>query len=540
MDDATRPGLNRRDLGRLAAGLGVAGLLPGTARAAPRRGGTLTAALPYDLDTLNPYATGFLGDVQACVIEGLLAPNEHAEYVPVLAAQVPTVENGLIKIAPDGKTMSITYRLRPGVTWHDGAPFTSDDVRFTWMAIKDPKFIGEGKDGTQDIDSIDTPDPLTAVVNYHTVTPTFPSTLFSVGILPAHLLEGKNLNADPWLDKPVGTGPFMVTEFRRGQYVIVDRNPNYWRRDEAGALLPYLDRIVFKPIADQTAMITQLKAREVQFAYTVPYPQAPQIKAMPDMDVIENRILSWQYLTFNFRNPLLQDLAVRQAIATAINKTAICRALGGYPYAVKSVVVPTFAYYDPDTPDHAFDPAKAGAILQAAGYVPGSDGVRARGGTRLSLRITCQAGLTADEIAEQIIVQNLKAIGIEAVTDNKSGVALREARYKGGYDLLYARWLTSASPNYSVFYGSKGALNGMGYNNPELDDVLDRVEHTMGDAERKQLFKEMQRIIATDLPTVPTTSNVNLIAVTKKLKNFVANPTNRTDFIDTSRWYLEA
>ncbi len=544
MDDfgpinASRATLGRRALAKGAIGLGIAAALPGAAYA-QRRGGTLTAALPYDSDTLNPYATGYLGDVQACVIEGLLAPNDKTAYVPVLAREVPTLDNGGIKVALDGKTMTITYHLRPGIKWHDGAPLTSADIRFTWEAIKDPRFLGEGKDGTQDIDSIDTPDELTAVVNYHTVTPTFPSTLFSVGILPKHILEGKNLMSDPWADKPIGTGPFMVTEFKRGQYIICDRNPNYWRKDDAGNALPYLDRIVFKPMPDQTAMITQLKAREIQFAYTLPYPQASQIAAMPDMEVIQNRILSWQYLTFNFRNPILQDIAVRQAVAHAINKSAIARALGGYPYPVKSVVVPNFPYYDPDTPDHPYDPAKAASILQAAGYVPGSDGVRAKGPARLSFRIVCQAGLTADEIAEQVIIANLKAIGIEAITDNKAGVALREARYKGGYDLLYARWLTSASPNYSVFYGSKGPNNGMGYSNPELDEVLYKVEHTMGDAERKELFKKMQAIIGTDLPTIPTTSNVNLIAVTKKLKNFVANPTNRTDFIDTSRWYLES
>ena len=268
--------------------------------------------------------------------------------------------------------MTITYHLRPGVKWHDGAPLTSADIRFTWEAIRDPKFIGESKDGTQDIDSIDTPDPLTAVVNYHTVTPTFPSTLFSVGILPEHILKGKSLNTDPWADKPVGTGPFMVTEFKRGQYILADRNPNYWRKDEAGNQLPYLDRIIFKPMPDQTAMITQLKAGEIQFAYTVPYPQAPQIAAMPDMRIIQNRILSWQYLTFNFRTPVLQDLAVRQAIAYAINKTAICRALGGYPYPVKSVVVPNFSYYDPDAPDHPYDVAKARSVLHQAGYPVGS------------------------------------------------------------------------------------------------------------------------------------------------------------------------
>jgi peptide/nickel transport system substrate-binding protein len=533
--------IGRRGLGQGAAALGLMGLLgPFPAMAQARRGGTLTVALPYDSDTLNPYATGFLGDVQATVLEGLIAPNEKTEYVPVLALQVPTVENGLIKLSEDGKRMTITYKLRPNVKWHDGQPFTSADVRFTWEAIKNPKFVGETKDGTQDIESIDTPDPLTAVVNYNTVTPTFPSALFSVGILPEHILKGQDLNSSPWADKPIGTGPFVVKDFRRGQYIIVERNPDYWRRDEAGNALPYLDRIIFKPMPDQNAMVTQLKAGEVQFAYTVPYPQAPQIAALPNMEIIQNRFLSWQYLAFNFRNEILRELPVRQAIAYAINKQAISRALGGYPFPVKSVVVPAFPYYDPDAPDHAFDAAKARAVLDAAGYVPGRDGVRAKGEKRLSFRIVCQAGLTADELAEQVMIANLKAIGVEAIPDNKGGVAFREARYKGGYDLLYARWLTSASPNYSVFYRSNGPNNGMGYNNPELDAVLDKVEHTMNDAERKTLFKEMQRIMGTDLPVVPITSNVNLIAVTKKLRNFVSNPTNRTNFIDTSKWYLES
>src|SRR5262249_41636633 len=156
--------------------------------------------VPYDKDTLNPYATGFLGDVEATVFEGLLAPNEKLEFVPVLASEVPTVQNGAITVSPDGKRITITYKLRPEVKWADGEPFTAADVKFTWEAVKDPKFIGESKDGTQDIDSIETPDPLTAVVHYNTVTPNFASTLFSVGVFPQHILQGKSLNSDPWWD----------------------------------------------------------------------------------------------------------------------------------------------------------------------------------------------------------------------------------------------------------------------------------------------------------------------------------------------------
>ena len=106
--------------------------------------------------------------------------------------------------------------------------------------------------------------------------------------------------------------------------------------------------------------------------------------------------------------------------------------------------------------------------------------------------------------------------------------------------MLYARWLVSASPNYSVWYSSKGPNNGMGYSNPELDEIIYKTEHTLDENERKAAFKEFQRIMATDLPVFPINSNVNLIAVTKRLKNFVPNPTNMTNFINPTRWYLES
>ena len=536
-----RAGATRRGLGRATLGLGLAGLLGGRALAAtPVRGGTLTAGLPYDKDTLNPYATGFLGDVEATVFEGLLAPNEKLEFVPVLAAEVPSTANGGIVVAPGGKTMTITYKLPPGVLWADGEPFTSADVRFTWEAVKDPGFIGESKDGTQDIAGIDTPDPLTAVVRYNTVTPNFAATLFSVGIFPEHVLKGKSLNTDPWWNAPFGTGPFVVKEFHRGDYVLAERNPRYWRRDASGAQLPYLDRIIFKMMPDQNVLVTQLKAGEVKAAYTVPYSAAPDIKRMPDMDLIANPILSWQYVAFNFKGPAsLRDVRVRTAVAHAINKSTVSRALGGFPIPLRSVVLPSLWYYDKDGPDHPFDPARAKALLDEAGYAPGPDGVRAKGGERLSYRFVCQAGLSADETAQQVIIANLKAVGIEAQADNKTGVAFREARYKGGYDLLYARWLTPSTVNYSVFYASKGPNNGMGYSNAELDDVLATVEHTLDMDQRRELFRRFQQIMGTDLPVVPVTSNVNLVAVSKKLANFVANPTNRTDFIDTSSWFLQ-
>jgi peptide/nickel transport system substrate-binding protein len=535
--------LHRR---HLLLGLGATALLAGIgspqnlfAQEVGKRGGTLTVAVPYELDTLNTFSTGFLADIQSIVVEGLIAPDENAKYFPVLATEVPTVENRGIVLSADGKKMDITFKLRPNVTWSDGAPFTSEDVKFTWEALKDPKFIAESKEGVTEIDAIDTPDPLTAVIRFNTVTPIWPSGFFSRGILPKHALQGKDLNTDGYNTKPLGTGPFVISEFKRGQYVIADRNPRYWRKDAQGTQLPYLDRMVFNLVPDASAMVTRIRAGEILLAYNIPYGQAKALSS--SMDIIQNPILSWQRLDFNFKGPeAFRDLKVRQAFAHAINKDAISKALSGYPFVVQTPVSKQFDYYDPNVRTYAFDPAKAKALLDEAGYVAGSDGIRAKGSDRMEYRITVQAGNSADETAQQVVMANLKAVGVALTPDNKTGVAFREARYKGLYDLLYSRWITSADPQYSKFYGTGGANNGTGYSSAKLDAMLDTVEHTIDRAKLKEVFKQIQAYLADEVVTIPTTSNVSLIAKSPKLKNFVPNPTNRTIFNNTSAWYLES
>ena len=517
-----------------------AGILLGGMSMAQQRGGTLTVGLGYDIDTLNVYSTGYLGDVQAAVAEGLVAPDSKARYVPVLATRVPTVGNGGIKVAADGKSMVVTYQLRPGVKWSDGQPFTSADVKFTWEAVKNPKFIAESKDGTDDIASIDTPNPLTVVVNYKRVAPDFASTLFTFGVFPKHTLDGKDLNTDNYNQMPLGTGPFKVTEYKKGQYVILDRNPFYWRKDKAGVQLPYLDRMIFKIIPDSNTMVTQLKSGEVQLAYGVPYSQVAQLGNQPGLNVVKNSVLSWQHLDFNLKGPAaLRDLNVRKAFAYAINKDTISKALGGYPTPINTVVVPVFAYSNKLVPTYPYDVAKAKALLDAAGYKPGADGIRAKNGQRLSFNIMVQAGRSTDEDAEQVLIASLKAIGVELKPDNKSGVAFRDARYKGGYDIFYSGWITAADPTYSVFFGSKGVNNGQGYSNPKVDALLETAEGTLDPLARGKALRDFQTVLMQDLPTIPVTSNPSMIAVTEKLGGFVPNPTNMTNFVNTSGWYLK-
>ncbi len=502
-------------------------------------GGTLTVGLSYEIDTMNTYSTGYLADAQHTIIEGLLAPDTNAQYVPVLATEVPSIDNGGIVLNEDETKMTITYKLREGVLWHDGAPFTSADVKFTWEAVKDPAFIAESKAGTEDIDSIDTPDDLTVICHYNTVAPDFASTLFTFGILPKHILEGADLNNHPYNELPTGTGPFMATEYARGQYVVLDRNPNYWRTADDGTQLPYLERLIFKMLPDTNTTMTQLRTGELDMIVRAPYNQADQIAAIDGMRVLTGPLLSWQHLDFNMRNPLLSDIAVRQAFAHGIDRSVIIRAQGGFPEAIKSIVVPVFDLYDDNTPEFEFDAGMANRILEDAGYVMGDDGVRAKDGERLSFDFVTSAGRSDDENVQQIIMAQMKDVGVELIPDNQAGVAYREARYNGNYDLIYGRWITSADPVYSGFYGTEGPNNGQGYSNPELDAVFATLENSLDPAVRQEAASQMQRIIAEDLPTIPLTTNVALIAVVEKLKNFVPNPTNMTNFVDTSAWYFE-
>ncbi|TCL62933.1 peptide ABC transporter substrate-binding protein [Rhizobium sp. BK251] len=505
---------------------------------AQQKGGTLRVGLTYEIDTMNVYSTGFLGDAQAAVVEGLLAPDTHAKYVPVLATEVPTLENGGIVVAADGKTMKITYKLRPDVKWHDGKPFTSADVKYTWEAVKDPKFVAESKDGSEAVESIDTPDDLTVVVNYKAILPTFASTLFTFGIFPKHMLEGTDLNTSSYNETPIGTGPFKVKEFQRGQYVVTERFDDYWRKAANGDKLPYLDQIIFKMIPDTNTLITQLKSGEIDLVVQSPYNQAKQIEQISGIELIKGPLLSWQHLDFNFKRPSLADINVRKAIAHALDRTVLIKVQGGFPEAIKSPVVPVFDFFDPNTSEYAYDVEAAKKLLDDAGYVVGSDGVRAKGSERLSYAFMIQAGRADDELAQQVIIAQLKAIGIEAMADNKTGVAYREARYKGGYDLIYGRWITSADPVYSVFWGTGGANNGQSYSNPMLDEAFGKFESTLDPAARKAAAAEFQKILADDVPSIPLTTNVALIAKTEKLKDFVPNPTNMTNFVDTSAWYM--
>jgi peptide/nickel transport system substrate-binding protein len=222
---------------------------------APRRGGVLTAHLGSEQRILNPALRASTGVylITSKIMEALVDLDSNGNPAPVLAASW--------EATPDGKT--VTFKLRQGVTWHDGKPFTAADVQYTAIEMW-KKHLNYGTQLQQYLEAVDTPDPHTAVFRYARPMPLnlLLRALCDLGyIAPRHVFEGTNILENPANTAPIGTGPFKFVQYERGQFIIAERNPNYWRKDS-----PYLDRIVWRVITDKSAVAAALETGQIQLS----------------------------------------------------------------------------------------------------------------------------------------------------------------------------------------------------------------------------------------------------------------------------------
>lgn len=249
----------------------------GAAADGPSRGGTLVLAIWQEPNTMSPlHGTQTVISVATLpVLEGLLSPDPEGNYVPELASEVPTLQNGGVKVSSDGKKMDVTYKLKPGVTWSDGKPLTSADVKFTWeLILKDKKVTS--KEGYTKIEAVDTPDERTAIVRYSEIYAPYAGRF---GMLyPKHLLDGvEDVTKHEYARKPLGTGPFMVTDFKPADSITLERNPNYREKGK-----PYLDKLILRSVPSREAALAQLKAGEVQAMWNLLEAQLPELAGARD------------------------------------------------------------------------------------------------------------------------------------------------------------------------------------------------------------------------------------------------------------------
>jgi peptide/nickel transport system substrate-binding protein len=480
-------------------------------------------------DTLNPVVGNFQIDSDLAMLWGgfLFDWNDKNEFVPDLATELPTLENR--GIAPDGKT--ITYHLRPGVTWHDGVPFTADDVVFTWHAIMNKKNNVSSTVGYDLITAIDEPDPHTIVVHLKSSWAPFVATFFSQSstpfpVLPKHLLaKYDNINQVAFNSQPVGTGPFIVDRWQRGSKIVFHANPHYWRGP------PKLKEIWYTPIPSDSTIVTLLQSHEADLEYYASVNDYRELSHIPGTRVVVTPFTQYGVYSLNLKSPVLQQVDVRRALWYGIDSRRILADVTHGLYSPGYTDQPSFLWaYNPNVAHYAYDPVKARALLDGAGWKLGPDGIRQKNGVRMQLVIADSSGNTTSSALDLIAQRDWRDIGID-VSIKTYVTSLFFASYGGGgilqtgkFDVGSFSWLNGVDPDDSTqLMCDQAPPNGQNiahFCNAEVD-AQERLALSSNDrAVRKRAYDRIQAIVADQVPEILNWYVDRIAIANTDLKNY--------------------
>jgi len=455
------------------------------------------------------------------IVEGTIG--EASTLIPILATDSSShavaghIYNGLVKYDKDLKIvgdlsesysiskngLEITFHLRRGVKWHDGAPFTSRDVLYTYHIIIDPKTPTAYAEDFKQVKSVITPDDYTVKVTY--ASPFAPALAsWGTSILPAHLLDGRDITKSPLARKPVGTGPYVFKEWVAGQKIVLDSNPDYFEGR------PYVDRYIYRIIPDTSTMYMELKAGAIDLMNLTPVQYARQTTAKgftARFNKYRYPSSGYVYMGYNLRHPLFGDKRIRQAMTAAINKDELIQGvLFGMGQKAHGPIVPGRWAYNPQVKDIAYDPLHAAQLLAQAGWKEkNGEGILVKEGKPFSFTILTNQGNQQRLLTAQIIQQRLKSVGIEVkIRIVEWATFLKEFVDKGNFEVVMLGWSTGQDPDmYDVWHSSKtnpGELNFIGYKNPEVDRLLVEGRSTFDIEARKKAYFRIQEIMAEEQP----------------------------------------
>jgi peptide/nickel transport system substrate-binding protein len=462
------------------------------------------------------------------------------------------VFNGLVKYDKDiklvgdlaerwvvtNKGKTITFYLRKGVKWHDGVEFTAADCLFTYKKFIDPKVATPYSSSYMDVKRAEVVNKYVFRVTYkEPFSPALES--WAAGIIPRHLLEGKDINTDGFNRHPIGTGPYKFKEWVSGQKIVLEAYDEYFEGR------PKIDQFIYRIIPDSSTMFEELLSGGVDMMGLNPL----QYLRLSETRRIKQNYVKFRYpanaftyMGYNLLNPLFEDVKVRQALSYAIDRQGI---IDGILLGLGKPCTGPFSYvswaYNPNAKSYAYDPDRARSMLAQAGWQIGrGGGILEKNGKPFRFTIMTNQGNTERIRTAEIIQQNLKAVGIAVNIRVMEWQAFLEQIDKRSFDAIILGWSMGRDPDiYDIWHSSKtkkGEYNFIGYKNPVVDRLLVEGRRTFDLEKRKKIYYQIHAILAEEQPYAFLYVPDSLPIVHKRFKGIKVEPLGI--FYNFREWYV--
>ncbi len=498
----------------------------------------LRYATAEDVAGLNPHLVQqtTLSLMSSLTMAWLTKYDHDNRPIPELTTVVPTQANG--GISKDGLT--ITWHLRHGVKWSDGAPFDADDVVFSTKAVLNPANNEVSRSGWDLITKIDEPDKYTVV--YHLKKPYagYAAEFFGTGganpcILPKHILGNlPNINNAPYNALPVGIGPFKYTRWDRGNQVEMVANPLYFRGT------PKLQRVVFKIVPDRNTVLTQVQTHELDLWLPVAAAYYDRVKAIDGVSVLRQPSYYFSHLDFQNQHPPLDDPRVRRALRLATDrKTINAKIRHGLGIIQDNVMSPKNPSFDANVPTDPFDIKQADALLDQAGWTMGPDGVRVKNGKRLNLVFATASGSPDADQQIELIRSTWKQIGVTIDVHHYQSALLFQPYasggivYRGNWDVIIFQWGGDPIGDLSFLYACDqippNGQNDPRYCNHAVTTAMYKFLALYDEKQRQPYANFVQSQITKDVPVTTLWINEDVYAYNSDLTGFHPNQLSQFD-----------
>lgn len=469
-------------------------------------------------------------NIAGLIINGLVKYDKNVKLVGDLAESWDIGQGGL----------QIIFKLRRNVKWHDGHPFTANDVLFGFQKIIDPKTPTAYAEDFRQVKKAEVLDDHTFRVTYDKP---FAPALESWGnmvVLPKHLLEGKDITKSEFGRKPVGTGPYRFREWISRDRVILEANPDYFEGR------PYLDRYIVRVIPDLATMFLELKAGGLDLMGLTPI----QYQRQTDDGFFQANYRKYRYLAnaytylgYNLLEPKFKDKRVRQAISYAIDKEEIIKVvLLGLGVPASGSYKPGLWFYNPDVKKYPYNPAKALALLKEAGWEDrDGDGILDKDGDIFQFTVMTNEGNPVRQRTAVVIQERLKRIGIRMkIRVIEWSAFINEFIDKKDFEATILGWTTGFEPDqYDIWHSSKTGkkeLNFISFKNSEVDDLLEKGRRTFDQEKRKAIYFRIQELLAEEQPYTFLYVPEALPIVHSRVQGIEPSPLGITYNFD--RWYV--